>query len=224
MGRDGLVEWEMMESFDAYFSDTVSFAGLLVGNYFITQKRISPSRFDTDYESKIYMISKEDYEANDCHNIDCIANGLFNDNTYLRYGDDPDYCCRNGKEETVIYSTFSSWTDGYWGYTHVNHIDRGGFWAVQLNGMGPDGAIYWTEHSGVYAPTLASVAEYYFIDIIRYEEEYYDSLLQPYKIVDPCTADYISRWRPVWDNLRVFTTTQTATTILTNVEAMIRGY
>ena len=55
---------------------------------------------------------------------------------------DPLYCCRNGLEETVIYSTFSSWTNGYWGYTHENADDIGGFWAVQLNGSRPT---YWGE-------------------------------------------------------------------------------
>ena len=91
MGARGLVEWEIFESlsFIGYISDTVAFVGKMKGTAFITQKRISPSRFDSDYVSKLYMISKGDYEAANCDNIDCIANSdpsknLFDDNTYYR--------------------------------------------------------------------------------------------------------------------------------------------
>ena len=36
MGSEGLVEWEMMEGFGAYFSDTITFVGKYFGSYFIT--------------------------------------------------------------------------------------------------------------------------------------------------------------------------------------------
>ena len=83
------------------------------------------------------MISKEDYEGHDCHNIDCFTNSdpsknIFDDNTFLRYIDDDDYCCLHD-EESELYASFSKWTDDFWGYTHENADDLGGFWSLHLS-------------------------------------------------------------------------------------------
>ena len=101
-----MVEWEKVESFNAHGSVNINYVGKANGyDYFMTYMRVSPANTVTDYESTIYMISKEDYESNDCHNIDCFTNSdtsknIFDEPTFLRYihdgsinGDQKGYCC-----------------------------------------------------------------------------------------------------------------------------------